>query len=568
VSTDINDINGSSENESIGLTPLTIDEVRNFFNTYIKPFSPYQDEKVYDTIINNLTEYYHTQMYLNVPSKLKQLYEEANFDSLEIYNLLLIAIGVPAAIINTISFNDKIIFLKTFSDFERHKGTISFFKKVGEAFGDKVSIYELFIDLEDSVWVFKPVMIYLNSDMILNTTSIPYETVQNYVPSLLLNTDQLDTLYEEEKVILPIKSNLILLDNDMVTNISVIYDVIVAIFLHTYKDNYIDLYFKDTVQAVQLKTIYFLWYYLLTDYNEISWTAFNPTNLLRFTYDDIGFPSFIGTTPTTIENLSLIIDRYTDIGIKNTTTRDVDNSLSERDELYKDISTAFYIFTDSSATTLEEMYDELKLMNMSLISYIDDRILNTSIGIKAEINLILSEIYSSLILYASGYNSDIYFSQYVDYFLKYLPQIRINPEDTVTHTIIYNLKPFHVELYNNNNIGLRIQDKFDQIFIDDEKESSILFKLIKASALSFSDEMLFEYEFTGISDITLLEDNIYNLVAVLPDSNFLFNDEMINNVDMNKASSSEISENVRNDIIEDTVSDMVMRSVFTVTKVP
>lgn len=538
------DINRSSENESIGLTPLTIDDVRNFFNTYIKPFSPYQEEKVYDTIINNLTEYYHTQMYLNVPSKLKQLYEEANFDSLEIYNQLLIAIGVPAAIINTISFNDKIIFLKTFSDFERHKGTVSFFQKVGEAFGDKVSIYELFIDLEDSSWVFKPSVIYLNSDMILNTDSIPYETIQRYVPSLLLNTDQLDGLYEEEKIILPIKSNLILLDNDMVTNISVIYDVIVSIFLHTYKENYIDLYFNDEVQAAQLKTIYFLWYYLLTDYNEISWTSFSPTDLLRFAYGDIGFPSFIGTTPTTIENLSQIIDRYNNIGIQNTINRDFDTSLNDRDELYKDISNAFYTFSDSSATTLEEMYNELKVMNASLLLYIDNRILNTSIGTKAEVNLILTEIYSSLILYASGYSADTYFPQYVDYFLRYLPQIRINPEDTVTHTIIYNLKPFHVELYNNNNIGLSVQDKFNQVFIDDEKENSILFKLILASVLTFSDEMLSEYVFNGISDMTLLDNNIFNLIANLSDDSYIFTDDITNEVNLQNASVANISDSV------------------------
>ena len=123
------DINGSSENESVGLSPLTLEDIRSFFNTYIKPFAPYQEEKVYDTIINNLTEYYYGQTYLNVPSELKQFVEEANFESPEIYNQLLIAIGVPEVIINNISFANKLIFLKTLADFERYKGTVSFFQK-------------------------------------------------------------------------------------------------------------------------------------------------------------------------------------------------------------------------------------------------------------------------------------------------------------------------------------------------------------------------------------------------------------------------------------------------------
>ena len=511
------DPNMTSENVYIGLSPLTLDDVRNFCNTYIKPFAPYQEEKVYDTLINNLTEYYYNQTYFNIPSELKQIYEEANFDTPAIYDQLLIAIGVPTEIINTLSLSNKLIFLKTLSDFERYKGTISFFQKVAEAFADRLSIYELFIDFDGTNWVFKPVKMYLHDDMELYIASIPYATVQTAIPSLLLSEEQLTTLRDEEKIILPIKSNLLMLDNDLMSDASVLYDVIVAIFLHTYKENYVDIYFIDDAKAVQLKTIYFLWFYLLTEYYGIPWTAFASTVLLRFAYGDIGFPSFIGTTPTTIDNLSTIIARYDNIKIINSAERDYDNSQSLRDSLYKDISSAFYTFAGSDATTATDMYNELLIMNASLINYIDDRITNTSIGEKAEINLILTEIYSSLALYSSMYSADEYFGEYVDYFLRYLPQVLINPENTASYTILFNLKPYHVELFSTYNTGVRCQDKFNQVFIDDETGLSFLHALTFAGVLSFSDDYFFNFDFSSESPFSILSSMNFNILANLPD---------------------------------------------------
>jgi len=493
-----------SENENIGLSPLTLEDVRTFFNSYIRPYAPYQEEKVYDTIMNNLLEYYYNQTYFNIPSELKQIYEDINFSKSSIYDQLLIAVGVPDEIIKKISFNDKVIFLKTLSDFERYKGTLSFFQKVGEAFSDRLSIYELYIDLEDSDWVFKPVNIYLHADMDLVTDSIPYSTIQDKVPSLLLSEEQLTALHDENKVILPLKSNMLLLDNDLMANMSILYDVIVAVFLHTYKENYIDIYFQDEAKAVQLKNVYYLWFYLLTEYFGIPWTPFASQTLLRFIYSDIGFPSFIGTTPTTIESLSQIVDRYTAIGIQSTAVRDFDNSRVLFNSLLFDISSAFYTYADSDETTSTDMYNQLAIANSSLITYISDRIANTSIGKKAEINLILSEIYSSLSLYASTYSGDIYFSQYSDYFLKYLPQVLVNPEDTTSYTILYNLKPYHVELYSTYNTGIRCQDKFNQIYIDDETDLKILVLLgLIEDDLIPTDEIITDISHNVVSNIAI-----------------------------------------------------------------
>lgn len=521
------------DNEYVGLSPLTLEDIRNFFNTYIKPFLPYKEGKVYDTFINNLTEYYYNQLYLNVPSELKQIYEEANFDVPSIYNKLLIAIGVPEVVIDNLSAVSKIIFLKTLSDFERYKGTVSFFQKVADAFGDRLSIYELFIDYDVATtsWVFKPEMIYLHGNMVLNTTPIPYETIRSAVPSLLLSEEQLQTMYNDEKLILPIKSNLLLLDNDLVTEVSVLYDVIVAIFLHTYKEQYIDIYFTDDyLQTVQLKTLYFLWFYLLTEYYDVSWTAFASKVLLKFVYSDIGFPPFIGTIPTTIDNLYQIIDRYDNIKVTNTPVRDYDNSQSLRDSLYKDISEAFYtVAADAAAITATDMYNSLVSTNALLINYINTRISSTtSIGKKAEINLILNEIYSSLLLHASMYSGDEYFTKYVDYFIRYLPQVLVNPENIPSYTILYNLKPYHVELYSTYNTGILSDDKFNAVYIDDETDLKFLYQIMFASVLSVLDDCFFNNVYSSESPMSILSSMNFQFLHIVEDVESLSEETPIN----------------------------------------
>jgi len=529
----VTDPNMIEDNEYVGLSPLTLEDIRNFFNTYIKPFLPYKEGKVYDTFINNLTEYYYNQLYLNVPSELKQIYEEANFDVPSIYNKLLIAIGVPEVVIDNLSAVSKIIFLKTLSDFERYKGTVSFFQKVADAFGDRLSIYELFIDYDVATtsWVFKPEMIYLHGNMVLNTTPIPYETIRSAVPSLLLSEEQLQTMYNDEKLILPIKSNLLLLDNDLVTEVSVLYDVIVAIFLHTYKEQYIDIYFTDDyLQTVQLKTLYFLWFYLLTEYYDVSWTAFASKVLLKFVYSDIGFPPFIGTIPTTIDNLYQIIDRYDNIKVTNTPVRDYDNSQSLRDSLYKDISEAFYtVAADAAAITATDMYNSLVSTNALLINYINTRISSTtSIGKKAEINLILNEIYSSLLLHASMYSGDEYFTKYVDYFIRYLPQVLVNPENIPSYTILYNLKPYHVELYSTYNTGILSDDKFNAVYIDDETDLKFLYQIMFASVLSVLDDCFFNNVYSSESPMSILSSMNFQFLHIVEDVESLSEETPIN----------------------------------------
>jgi hypothetical protein len=130
----------------------------------------------------------------------------------------------------------------------------------------------------------------------------------------------------------------------------------------------------------------------------------------------------------------------------------------------------------------------------------------------------------------------------VDYFLRYLPQVLINPENTTAYTILYNLKPYHVDLYSITNTGIRCQDKFNQVYIDDESGTSFLYQIMYASLLTFSDECLFNYIFTAESNVNLLNNFTFNVLTSLSDddestnisdlniSNFIYPDVSIENM--------------------------------------
>jgi len=504
------------------ISSLSIENIREYFNTYIKPFAPYREEKAYDTIINNLIEYYYHHTYINIPLELKKIFEESNIESSNIYDKLLVAIGVPLDIIKNISLHNKLIFLKSLSDFERYKGSILFFQKVCDSFQDKISVYELYIEYSQNGWILKPVPIYIQPSMSVYEEEIPYSTVYNSIPSLLLNEEQLNSLYAEEKLVLPIKSNLVLLHNDLSSDVSLLYNLIISIFLHTYKDNYLDVYFSDSVFPTQLKTLYFLWYYLITNYFDVTWSGFSPIHILQFIYSDIGFPSSVDFIPTTIDNLSQIIDRYNNIVIEHAANRDIDNTLQLRDDLYTDIANAFYTYSGANTVTLTEMYDALVIENFSLISYIQNRIDTSSYEKKQEINNILTEIYSSLLLYSSSYTDDNYFTLYVDYFLKSLPQILISPKKTTSYTILYNLKPYHVDLYNISNTGIYCQDKFNQIFYNDEKDLKFLYQLTLCNLFTIADELSFSFSLNLESPISILDSYLINFIfPILEDYTFI-----------------------------------------------
>ena len=128
----------------------TWENILEYFESYIKPYTPYRDEPTYKALISFIIKYYTDLIYNVQPEIFKDMFERQTIRT-EVIDLLLISIGLPEKLVKSITTTSKFIILKSFSDFERYQGTVKFFRSVGGAFYDKVSFYELYIDYDSSI---------------------------------------------------------------------------------------------------------------------------------------------------------------------------------------------------------------------------------------------------------------------------------------------------------------------------------------------------------------------------------------------------------------------------------
>jgi len=490
-------VSDESISTSSELKTITYDTVKEFFERYIKNYLPYSDAKVYDTIINNLVDYYYNHAYNDIPTDFKDLFETANVTNVELYDKLLVAVGVPSELIKSLTFTDKMIFLKSLCDFQRYKASLSFVQKLGEVYSDfnKLNIYELYIDYDSTKlqpWVLKPVNIYKHEDLDLSLESLDYVSIYNQIPSLLVSVDQLNELYANNQLILPLKSNLLFLDYDLSREVSLLYDLIVTIFLKEFRNTNIELYFNDTSMSVPLEYIYYAWYYLMTRYYDTTWESSSLNFALRFAQTGL-----ISSIPYTIDDVDNIIKEYDEI-----------DTIDKRDKFYNTYFANILAKWEEIPDTMNhtQMLAVLATQSPNLAVYLDDRIssFEDEDNQKREINIILNEIYSSLILYSQT-SEDSNFTKYFEYLMRFLPQMVINPETSSTYTILYNFKPFHVELYTQYREGILCRDKFNTAWTDDSQYAFTISIIMASILLPILSSFTNRFEYTSSDSIEIEE---------------------------------------------------------------
>lgn len=465
------------------------EQIKEYFEKYIETYPAYKKDKLFTGLTNYLVDYYYDDLYNKTPNELKMLYEDQELQA-NVYDKFLIAIGVPKQVINKLSFNEKIIFLKSLSDFRRYKGTVDFVRKIGKSFDDTFNVYELYIDYDhvSNAWVFKPVIIYKDTDLKEVNDKIPYQEVYDELPNFLIHEDQLENLRQNNQITLPIKSNILFLDEQIVTDISLMRNLIISTFVKDYKDNYINIYFSDAQYSLTINTIYYAWYYLACRYYNTPWIKV-PGSTYMLQFDDF-------RNPFTVYDLKDLLSEYE--GLSNN---------QEIDLFYKNNFEPFVQFVQSENLSVEDMGGRLANLNNAFADYLQGRIGNAIDGQK-EINTIINEIYNSLIYYRDTYGVGIGtsindpFIEYFDYFLESLPQLTIDPKDTTSYILIYNFKPYHTELLSNVSNVLTYKDKFNSVILSDSKWFH--FEMIKYELLGLIDERYIEMELYKQSDIKIV----------------------------------------------------------------
>jgi len=407
-------------------------DIKTYFNDFIKQYIPYKESKSFIKLVDFISDKYLSDLYNKNPLELKQLFEN-NSIPIEVYNNLLYSIGVSKNIIDSLSLNDKILFFSALSDFQRYKGTVKFFKKVAETFNDKFNIYELYVG-EDQFGniVFKPQLIYNHSED--NNTSIKninYSDVYNNIPNFLISIDNIVNLKINNNIILPVKTNLILLEYDFTSNADMIIGIITSSVLKEYGHIIIDLYIDDQIYQIKLLDIYFLWYYIISKTYNISW----------FNQNQINIPNFSIHNAYRISDLDKIIFDYKRIKNNNDTYI-----------FYKKYIQSKIGFIHSRIENVSSMDNTISGISKSLYTYLNDYIFSEidkdSLIIKC--NKVLNEIYSSLLLIQEN-NNDELFTKYFSKFITFLPGLTYYPEYTTSFIILSNYKPFHVNFIVESN---------------------------------------------------------------------------------------------------------------------
>ncbi len=477
---------------------ITIDQIRNFFDQHIKTYYPYRDDKVYSTLISNLVEYYYNNMYNVIPQELKEFIEQYNIDNVDLYDRLLVDIGVPNTLIQQLTYNEKSIFLKSLVDFYQYKSTLKFVQNVGEAYieTDRINIYELYIDYDfarEQPWVLKPINIHHHDQVNLTEESLDYIDAYERIPSLLIDPERLSVMRDDNQLVLPIKSNILFLDYTLSTDVSTLYSLIVVTFLKEYKNTYIELYFADgTSISSKLGSILFAWFYLISQYHNYDWPAIGNDPIyipvmLTMLYDS-------PTYPYSITDLDGLITDYNNI-----------TTITERDDFYKDkLAMKFYTIpiVTFQAITLIEMQGILRVLDSELGSYLDLKISESVSSIED----LLTNIYTSLNVYINSSLTPSDFKKYSEYFIKFLPQIIENPTLTPTYKILQILKPFHVELYTRFQEIISCDDKFNSIWFE-TGDVNYRFLYNAASVFNASDISIFSTVMASQNDVLSIIDS-------------------------------------------------------------
>jgi hypothetical protein len=451
---------------------ITIDQLKTYFNDYLKTYTPFKDENLYQAILTTLENTYFNNAYNIDPIELKTLYE--NSDILEnIYDQLLVAVGVPQELADEFTYNSKVIFLKALSDFMRYKGTIQFLDKVGNSFDDQMNIYELYADWDNnqSKWVLKPVLIYKNDQVDIKDTPLDYLQIYNQVPTLLISPEHLSELKDSENIILPSKTNMLLLDYNITTKVSLMRDLITCTFIKEYRDNLFTMYFSDGQNfSMTLGNIVYIWVYLASVYHNISWEHFDLKRILSW----IDY-----NNPYSVSDLDGLISEYNEIKTRTA----LDKFFNEKISIFFN---QFYS-TDKDYTP-DNMLDIIEIIDPVFFYYLQQRIGNSS-NVKEDYRQIMNDIYNSLMLYEHT-TTDIHFKKYFSYFMDFLPKLTLHVEDTVTYKIIYNLKPYHVELVTKSTSSIIVDDKFNDVMIDDPY--SFIFTLFRFDFVDMGIDYLFK----------------------------------------------------------------------------
>lgn len=466
---------------------MEFNDVREYFKTYVKKYTPYLGDRVYNVLVDYILEQYLNDSYTVIPEGFKALYED-NILSESIYNQLLFAVGVHDEVIKKMRVNDKKTFISALSAFQRYKGSVKLFRNIGAAYKDRFNVYELYVDNADGQWILRPYIIYEGVKNKKNPPNIPYIWAYETIPTLFVSPEQLDYYKSNNLAAFPLKTNIISLQYSMEIYCSEMITLSLKTFLKEYGSTYITIYHRDNTFSLQLKHIYYIWTYILAKYYAAGFYNARLTKMLLYSDE---------ANPYNLQDVDDLWKEYDKLEYS-----------ADLYEFYKEhLSSVFETFHKAEELTPDDMSNIVSSINKQYYEYIISRLEDQDIGADKTkrmnvFNEFTNEIYDSLLLYQDNKvktqtdttnNSTELFLKYFDMLLNSLSHIIVDPKDTVSYLLMYNFKPYHTEFLTEASSAIVIDDKFNSIAPKDEQE--FLFDLIKADYLDSMMDYIHDFRF-------------------------------------------------------------------------
>lgn len=422
-------------------------DVLKFFDDYISKYPPYQNNRFYQILIDKFKEVFLKDTYDDIPTVFKKLYENGEIP-VEIYDYFLTDIGVSKDLVKELTNNEKLIFIKSLSDFQKIKSTVQLVENVIRAYGNNVEVYELYIDYNKlyNRWDCKPYPIYKPEHSDGYNKTIPYSLVYEKIPSLLVHEKQLDLMRELNLAVFPIKTNIIFLTSNYNQSVTgYIQNLIISVFYKHYYNTSINLYFSDQLLSCSLHQFVLIWLYLLFSKNTNNHIA-KKLNGLYITFNK-------DLLDITLEELDSILEEYNNI-----------ETSTELDSFYFQYIYSLTNNITSSNDILNKAKIEnwLKNENPELISYIQQKLSESD----DNISILFSDLINSIENYKK-ISTDVNFVKYFSYFKSFLPTVDLLPSQNTIYKILYYLKPFHTEFLDLVDLSfIKTNDKFNNIYFD------------------------------------------------------------------------------------------------------
>jgi hypothetical protein len=544
---------------------LNFEDLKEYFEKFFIDYAPYRSNKVYSTIIDNLLKSYFDSSYNEIPSVFKSAFENQQIP-IEFYDNILLSVGFNHEILNKISYKDKEILLKSFTDFNKYKGTLNQIQKIASDFEEEINLYELLIDFRTVFIPYYNVTFYKGMDYIIVENEFIYDNlrINDYInipddPNsyrLIIKKDEEfnkiyidrpfeidsdiesitikninvkrwvfvpDLIYSGEKVKNQVLNKF--LDYESIYNETKKYFISIE-YLEANKNDLIlpiksNLIFLDYKKFREINTLnHLISTILLKEYRKSRLVLYfkdgNYLTDLERIYKLWYYVIFRfynkGITTNGLPNPKLIFS--IDSPYLNLKPEHIPTILSEYNNIQtqheaslfykKYISDKFSPLTNYGEDITIEQFKLLieNEIGLDLFNYVEDRIF-TAQGIDSNFECdFILDEIRSSIL-TWAYSNSI---DHIDYLLNSLSYISTSIDLSPTYNLILFLKPYHVELIKESNEILEINEKFD--LMNPYHKYKFMVEYFRVSILNISHRIL-------NSTITMTPNDNVNIVSTV-----------------------------------------------------